>query len=58
MLITPPHPLFPAASSHYHALMTEEDPPVRDGRLLTAAVCVAALAIWFAAIWFIFGDMI
>ena len=40
-------------------ILTEvEDPPVREGRLLTAAVCVAALALWFAAIWFIFGDMI
>jgi hypothetical protein len=39
-------------------LADDEDPPVRDGRLLTAAVCVAALALWFAAIWFIFGDMI
>jgi hypothetical protein len=38
--------------------MTEEDPPVRDGRLLTAAVCAVALGVWFAALWFIFGDMI
>jgi hypothetical protein len=38
--------------------MTDEDPPVRDSRLLISAVCVAALAVWFAAIWFIFGDML
>jgi hypothetical protein len=38
--------------------MIDEDPPVRDGRLGTAAVCAAALAIWFAALWFIFGDML
>lgn len=51
-------PLFPAPPPAYEAHMTDEDPPVRDGRLLTSAVCVAALAAWFAAIWFIFGDMI
>ncbi len=38
--------------------MYDDDPPVRDSRLGTWAVCAGALGIWFAALWFIFGDMI
>jgi len=38
--------------------MADEDPPLGDGRLLTSVVCVAALGLWFTAIWLIFGDML
>jgi hypothetical protein len=37
--------------------MADDDQPVTDRRLGTWAICVAALGIWFTALWLIFGDM-